>query len=900
MVWDHIPKDDLSPMMKHYVQIKEENPDCFIFYRLGDFYELFFDDAVEASRLLELTLTTRECGLEEPCPMCGVPHYTLDNYAAKLVDKGHKVCIVEQLEDPKKAVGLVKRGVTTILSPGTLTDPNNLDSKKNNYLISFYLHKQGLAFSFVDISTGDFDAGEDSLSFSPQEAINSWVQALQPRELIFIEDDANKEQINKLYKNFSDKGIFIRIIPLKALTVKELYNSLQKRLNRGMDKSLRSAYLAQIAANSLLDLIYEFRDEPLAHISKLKWMPAHSHLMMNAASRENLEISQNLEDRSSRNTLLSVLDKTRTAMGGRKLNSFLEFPLLDIGKINKRLDSVEALKNDLLSSKSLSTLLDRVYDLERLLSKLSFNRGNARDLLAFASSIESLDEIKSILDKMQEEGLRNLGAGMDSLRDLYNEISEAIVDEPPIGLNEGGMIREGYSKELDQIKEDSNLAKQNLIEYEIAEREKTGIKNLKIVFRKNQGYFIEVTRYYLNLVPDYYNRRQTLKNSERFVTDYLEVQAGRIMGSSDRLEALEYEIFLQLRDMVARSALRIQDTADRLAELDVYLSLAITASENNYVRPLFTDSDIIDIKGGRHPVIEIQDGIDFISNDLNIGQEDNRIHLITGPNMAGKSTYMRQSALIIIMAQMGSFVSADSCSLPIIDKIFTRIGARDRLASGDSTFMVEMKEMTDILKLASRNSFLILDELGRGTSTNDGLAIASSILEYLSDKLQAKTLFATHYHELVKLADNRRNIKNYTVLIEERDGSLIFLRKVKEGHVNRSYGIEVAGLSGLKPEILERARELLDYFEGSAYSQATFSQNKSEVKAEGAQSNISKGGLISSDNVSVKETDEYKKILKLIKEIAKKDIDRTSPMEALIDLSKYISQARDILESNND
>ena len=885
MVWENIDRSKLSPMMQHYVQIKEQHPDCLILYRLGDFYELFFDDALVGSRILELTLTGRDCGLDERCPMAGVPHHVVDSYTAKLVRAGYKVCLVEQMEDPREAVGLVKRGITRIITPGTVTDADNLERSEHNYLLLVYSYHQTLGLCYADLSTGRLEATE----IAPVErfalTVLDWVESLQPAEVILLDDEENQEINNSIHEYLSGKKVFLSRQNRGRIHIRDLHEGLRDRLPGGVPSIFRHHLVAQIALYALLETVYAYQDKPLEHLSSVAWVTPRRYLRMNAATRENLELIRNLEDATRRHTLLSVLDRTKTAMGSRKLADWIAFPLVDKNAIEARQNVVELFTHELSTRFTLREALENVYDLERLLSKLSFRRGNARDLLRFAQSLSTLPRIISTLSSQKNDCVSLLLEGLDPLTSLRAHILEAIVEEPPISVNEGNMIRDGYSKELDALKCGGEEARLALVAYEEQERERSGIRNLRIVYRKNQGYFLEVTRSNLDKIPEDYQRRQTLKNAERYTTPYLEMQANRIIGSSAQIEAMEFALFQALRDEVAAEAVRIQRVADTLADLDALLSLSQVADEQAYVRPIFmTEQEPIHIVDGRHPVVSAQPDVDFIANDLHIGEDNNRIQVITGPNMAGKSTYIRQNALLIIMAQMGSFVPAKSCHLPIVDQIFTRIGARDHLAKGESTFMVEMKEMADILHEASTQSFLVLDEVGRGTSTNDGLSIACAILEYLSQSLPAKTLFATHYHELTTLADSLPNLSNRRVQIEEEDGRLVFLHRVEEGAADRSYGIEVARLSGMPEEILTRAEELLFHLD----RQGTPSIDEGTVP-------ISAATLFAKDASSLSiahKIEKKKEENTLIRKLKELDINTLSPMEAFMELDDLIREAK--------
>lgn len=873
MVWDYIDFDALSPMMQHYVSTKRAYPDALILYRLGDFYEMFFEDAEVASRVLEIALTGKYCGLEERAPMCGVPHQAIDSYASKLVDRGYKVVIVDQMEDPAQAVGLVKRAVTRVLTPGTLTDADALEGKENNFLLGLYFYPKKVGLCYVDLSTGEIATTEEDLREDPVTFARNWISTIKPSELLLLMDEQNKATGQALVKYLEKTPLFISQLEVDVKKAAEARDRVERYLGPGGRKQVERQLIAALTVASVLDYIYAFQEEKLSHLNSLKWIESDQYMMINASSRENLELDRNLYDHSRRGSLLDVMDRTKTAMGGRLLGQWLDMPLMDIDRINRRLDGVEAFKERVTLSLPLRESLSKVYDLERLLGKFSYQRGNARDLLSLSLSLTPLPKIRDLILSSDSDSLHELFQSLDPLSDLKDLIDRAIVDEPPITITDGGMIRPGFSEDLDSIRQGSDEAKKALVKYEAEEKKRAGISNLRIIYRKNAGYFIEITKSNLDKVPEDYRRKQTLKNAERYTTDYLEAQAGRITGDETAIKEKEYAIFQSIRQTISDQAVRIQETAKRLAILDVLLALAKLATDENYVRPHLHKGgdDRIQIIDGRHPVVEVIQDEEFIGNDLIIGDEGNRIQIITGPNMAGKSTFMRQNALILIMAQMGSFVPAQSADLPITDKILTRIGARDHLQRGESTFMVEMREMAEILEEAGPASFLVLDEVGRGTSTNDGLSIAYAILEYLDRHDRPKTLFATHYHELTSLAEKKNAISNRKVDIKEEDGQLIFLRKVVEGMTDRSYGIEVAKLSGLPPEILVRADYILSHID--AINDLSF------VKE--------------ADKSSDHQEDFFDfKRQALLSDLAKLDVNILSPVQALTTLDRFIQEAR--------
>ncbi len=798
--------EKLTPMMQQYMRIKEENKDAILFFRLGDFYEMFFDDALTASKELEIALTRRECGLEEKAPMCGIPHHVSEPYINKLVGKGYKVAVVDQVEDPKMAKGLVKRSITRLVTPGTLIDLDMENQRDNNFLASIFHSKESFGVSYIDITTGELKTTEITNSLDPERDLLDFLVKINPREIIINERLDYKYLTNYI----ENKNIYYSIYDIRSLEVGKNLDFLRTYLDRASIKIVEKRLYALMSLVSLIDYVYLFQDSKLDHISGLDYVEASKFLQIDANTRENLELHRNLNDGSRKNSLLAVLDKSKTAMGARKINSWLEFPLIRTDEINFRLNLIEYFYNNTLKRMELLELLSTIYDLERILSKVSYGRANARDLLALKTSIENIPEIIKILEGLDSKEVDHILKSFDSLEDLYDLIDRSIVEEAPTTITEGNLIKKGFNEKLDRLKYQSVEGKKLLLEYEKDEKEKTGIKNLKVAYNKNTGYYIELTKSNIASAPDYYVRRQTLKNSERYITDRLNEISDMILGSQADTVDLEYEIFNQIRQTISSNTTRIKNTSNAIANLDAILSLSQVAVDNNYVRPSFNEEGLIEIKDGRHPVIEESlKAVDFIPNDSLIGGEDNLIQIITGPNMAGKSTYMRQVALIIIMAHMGSFVPASQANISICDAIFTRIGASDNLAKGESTFMVEMKEMSNIIKNATDKSFIVLDEVGRGTSTNDGLSIAYAIVEYISENLRAKTLFATHYHELTLLEENYDNIVNLKVDIDESQGDLVFLRKIFKGKADKSYGIEVAKLSGIPDGIISRANYIL-------------------------------------------------------------------------------------------
>ncbi len=800
---------ELTPMMQQYMKTKEDYKDCILFYRLGDFYEMFFDDAVTASKELDLTLTGKSCGLEERAPMCGVPYHAVDTYLNKLVSKGYKVAICEQLEDPATAKGIVKRDVIRIVTPGTILNTEGMDETKNNYLMCVVYLTDRFGLSVADVTTGDYQVTE----LDSAEKLTDEIYRFSPAELICneafymsgVDIDMLRERLN-LSVSALDAWYFDEALCVRALTEHFHVHSLE-----GL--GLADYDCGVIAAGALLQYLQETQKTSLSHLSRLVPYVTGKYMVLDGATRRNLELTETLREKKKHGSLLGVLDKTKTAMGARTLRKYIEQPLIDKKAINRRLDMVEELKDNAISREEIREYLGPVYDMERLLSRITYQSANPRDLKAFQSSLSMLPSIKYILQDMQCAGLKELEKNLDPLEDLCSLIDRSITDDPPLAMKEGGIIRDGYNEEVDRLRSAKTDGKEWIAKLEEQEKEKTGIKNLRIRYNKVFGYYIEVTNSFRDLVPDYYTRKQTLANAERYTIPELKELEDTILGAEDRLCALEYDLYSQVRDRLGEEVIRIQQTARAVAELDALASLSLVAEQNRYVRPKINEKGIIDIRDGRHPVVEKMIPNDmFIANDTYLDDKKKRISVITGPNMAGKSTYMRQSALIVLMAQMGSFVPASSADIGIVDRIFTRVGASDDLASGQSTFMVEMSEVANILRNATSKSLVILDEIGRGTSTFDGLSIAWAVIEYLSSSKQhgAKTLFATHYHELTELEGKIDNVNNYCIAVEENGDDILFLRKIVPGGADKSYGIQVAKLAGVPPEVIERAKELVE------------------------------------------------------------------------------------------
>ena len=803
---------EYSPMMQHYLDTKKEYSDCILFYRLGDFYEMFFDDAITVSRELEITLTGKECGQPQRAPMAGVPFHAAENYIARLISKGYKVAICEQMEDPKEAKGMVKREVIRVVTPGTVIESNLLEEKKNNYIMSIY--KTGIYYGIAicDVSTGDFYATEikennnfskllDEISrYTPSEIIVNTMMFESKSDISKIKDRFNVYVSLEKDENFVDETELLF----------NMYNVLDENGNKIKKEDENS--LSIPAINALLTYLTETQKTNLDHINTIKIYSITKYMALDINARRNLELTEKMRDKSKKGTLLWVLDKTSTSMGGRLLRRWINDPLIDVKQINKRLDSVKELKNSLILRGDITESLKKVYDIERLAGKIAYGNANGRDLISLKNSVAQLPEIKQILAKAESPLLKDLYDELDTLQDIYELIENSIVEEPPISVKEGGIIKLGYDEEIDTLKKATTEGKTWIVNLEAKEREETGIKGLKVGFNKVFGYFIEVTKSNLSMVPDRYIRKQTLTNCERYVTEELKNLENQILGAEEKVINLEYKAFTEIREKIEHQIQRIQKASAIVATLDVLVSFATVAEDMNYVKPEVDESGIIDIKDGRHPVIEkMCSAGEFVPNDTYLDKNDNRLAIITGPNMAGKSTYMRQVALITLMAQIGSYVPASSAKIGVVDKIFTRVGASDDLSMGQSTFMVEMMEVATILKEATANSLVILDEIGRGTSTYDGLSIAWAVAEYIADKTEcgAKTLFATHYHELTELEEKVEGVKNYSIAVKEKGEDIVFLRKIVNGGTDESYGVHVARLAGVPTNVTKKANEIL-------------------------------------------------------------------------------------------
>ena len=871
---------DLTPMMQQYLETKNSYKDCILFYRLGDFYEMFFEDALVASKELEITLTGKSCGLEERAPMCGVPHHAVEGYLNKLVSKGYKVAICEQVEDPKIAKGIVKREVVRIVTPGTNTNPQAIDERKNNYIMCITYLPEKIGISVADVTTGDYFVTEveslkkltdELMKYSPSEIIcndafllsgidvedlrgrfHICVNTLEPH---YFDDDACKKCLMKHFKVNVLTGLGIEDFPVGV-----------------------------IASGALLLYLYETQKNDLSHFTHLVPYLPSKFMLLDSSTRRNLELVETLREKQKRGSLLWVLDKTKTAMGGRCLRSYIEQPLIEKDEINARLDAIEELNKDTVSRDELREYLNPIYDLERLLGRISYKTANPRDLIAFASSLRMLPHIKTVLKSFEKQLLNQINGEIDDLQDIYHLIDDSIMEEPPILIREGGIIKDGFNELIDNLRKAKTEGKSWLAKLEEDDRQRTGIKNLKIKYNKVFGYYFEVTNSYKDLVPEDYIRKQTLANAERYTTPQLKELEDTILNAEDKLVALEYELFCEIRDAIAGEIERIQRSAKAVAKLDVFTSLSFVAERNGYIRPKLNDKGLIDIKDGRHPVVEKMIVNDmFVSNDTYLDNGNNCISIITGPNMAGKSTYMRQTALIVLMAQIGCFVPAAKANIGIVDRIFTRVGASDDLSSGQSTFMVEMNEVANILRNATPNSLLILDEIGRGTSTFDGLSIAWAVIEHISNRkfLGAKTLFATHYHELTELEGKMGNVNNYCIAVKEKGDDIVFLRKIVKGGADKSYGIQVAKLAGVPDIVINRAKEIVaelcdnDIIEKI---QSITVGNKTETK----KTTVPKDEDL--DQLSLFDTVKDEDIINEIKEL---DISNLTPIDALNTLDRF-------------
>ncbi len=797
-----------TPMMQQYLDIKNQYKDCIMFYRVGDFYEMFFDDALTASKALEITLTGKDCGQEERAPMCGVPYHAYEVYANRLIEQGYKVAICEQVEDPKQAKGLVKRDVIQIITPGTNLSTQNLKEGQNNYIMSIYAFDNAYGIAVADITTGE----ARTCQVTSQEKCKDEINKYQPSEIICNETLLCQDWDWDYYRE--RLHITISAIDDWHFNEEQAANCLLKHFKvQSLEAlGLKDRSLTVIASGALMEYLIETQKSSLDHMNRLELYAVDDYMILDSSTRRNLELTETLRDKEKRGSLLWVLDKTKTAMGARLLRTYIEQPLIRKDRIEERLDAIEQLNREAINREELREYLNPIYDLERLMTRISLKTANPRDLISFKTSLSYLPYIRQLLAGYPSGLLHQIYEDLDGLEDIHQLLEDSIIEDPPLQIKEGGIIKDGYLEHIDELKHAKTDGKQWLAELETKEREASGIKNLKIKYNKVFGYYFDVTNSYKELVPEHFIRKQTLANSERYTTEELDKLADTILGSEDKLCALEYETFCDIREKISGEIKRVQRTAHAVAMLDVMASLAYVTEQNHYIRPVMNEEGRLKMQGGRHPVVEKMIPNDlFIRNDTELDINENRIAIITGPNMAGKSTYMRQTALIVLLAQMGCYVPADQADIGIVDRIFTRVGASDDLASGQSTFMVEMSEVANILRNATVNSLLILDEIGRGTSTYDGLSIAWSVVEYISNfhRLGAKTLFATHYHELTELEGQLPGVHNYCIAVKEQGDDIVFLRKIMRGGADRSYGIQVAKLAGLPQDVIERANEIL-------------------------------------------------------------------------------------------
>ncbi|HAG68917.1 MAG TPA: DNA mismatch repair protein MutS [Lachnospiraceae bacterium] len=861
-------------MMQNYMETKKEYPDCILMYRLGDFYEVFFDDALLCSKELGLTLTGKSCGLEERAPMCGVPYHSVESYVNKLIQNGRKVAICEQMEDPKEAKGLVRREVTRIVTPGTNLDIAALDETKNNYLMCIACMPFSFGISVCDITTGEFLSTE----VDSTEALLDEIYRFEPTEIIcneaFLLSGTDIEELK--YR----LSVTVYTLENRYFDDRLCEDILKKhfRVQSLEALGLASGSLSVIASGALLKYLSELhKGAEISHINTLSAFKASSFMLLDAATRRNLELTETMRDKQKKGSLFGVLDKTKTAMGARALRAFIEQPLIKKKEIEERLNAVEDLYNNNVAREELREYLNPVYDLERLMSRISYRTANPRDLIAFAGSVSMLPHIKALKSDFSSRELKKLVEELDPLKDLCKLITDSIEEDPPVTIREGGIIKSSFNEKVEELRRAKTEGKRWLSELEEKDRERTGIKNLRIRYNKVFGYYFEVTNSFKALVPPDYIRKQTLTNAERYTTDELKELEDTILNAEDKLFSLEYELFNEVRDRISGEVDRVLKSARTVARLDALASLAAVAVKNNYVRPVLNEKGVIDIKGGRHPVVETMIENDlFVDNDTYLDNND-RISIITGPNMAGKSTYMRQSALIVLMAQIGSFVPARSADIGLVDRIFTRVGASDDLASGQSTFMVEMTEVANILRNSTSKSLIILDEIGRGTSTFDGLSIAWAVVEYIANEkhLGGKTLFATHYHELTELEGKISSVRNYCVAVKEQGEDIVFLRKIVKGGADKSYGIQVARLAGVPEEVTKRAKELVEQLSDN---DITINIKMPEEGKAPAGRKVKRYDEVDLLQMSLFDTVKDDDIINEIKEL---DIDRMTPMEAL-------------------
>jgi len=839
------------------MDIKEQYADAILFFRMGDFYEMFFEDAEIAARVLDIALTSRNKGGGKKTPMAGIPHHSADSYIAKLINQGFKVAICEQLEDPSEANGIVERDVIRVITPGTVIENELLNDKDNNYLAAAVLFENVFGFSYIDISTGEFYVTE--ISANLEEKLWDEIDRIQPREIIVGDIIKEKDK----FKMLSKRDQFLQN-NVRLGKVKKARNFLIDHFNTNSLSGfgLEEYNAGILAAGEILKFVSDTQKRTLKHINKVNLYNLNDYMIIDSATRRNLELTTTIRDKKKNGSLLDILDRTETSMGGRMINKWINQPLINKSIIDKRLDSIEELTDNFISLQTIRNNIDGIYDLERILTKITYGSANARDLAALRYSLERLPELKKNLSLLNKSYFKELNRDLDTLEDILEQLNLSIVDDPPVSLREGGIIKDGYNSELDDIRDVMRNGRKWITNLQKSERERTDISSLKVGYNKVFGYYIEITKANLDKVPENYTRKQTLANSERYITPELKEKEAMVLGAEEKVNDLEYDLFVEVREMIAENIERIKKTAMVVATVDVLGALALLAVENNYKRPIITDDMTIEISEGRHPVVEKMVDQDFVPNDTILNAEEQRFIIITGPNMSGKSTYMRQVALIVLMAQMGSFVPSETAKIGLVDRIFTRVGASDDLTTGQSTFMVEMNEVANIINNATDKSLVILDEVGRGTSTYDGLSIAWAVSEYINDKnkIGARSLFATHYHELTKLDEELQGIKNYNVLVEEDENGVHFLHKIIPGKANDSYGIEVAKLAGLPDDLIKNASNILNYLESSDQKELNISSIESSILKEDITSdnltkeNLSKDIFSNSDNKTSENT----------------------------------------------
>lgn len=863
----YIDKNKLTPMMKQYFEVKDKYPDCILFFRLGDFYEMFFEDAIVASKTLEIALTGKSCGLDEKAPMCGVPFHSANSYISKLVEAGYKVAIGEQLEDPSSVKGIVKRDVIQVVTPGTVIEGSLLENKKNNYLLSLYKDNDNIGLTYVDISTGEVNA-----TYLTSDKIVEEIAKIHPSEIIindlsFIPSLQNIITLNNIYINENFKESYLDTNILRKYFTDNYLNSLKFD-----DKNL-----INLSLSMLLNYIYSTQKQVTSNINNINIYNSNEYMVLDMFTRNNLELTQTIRGNKKKGSLLHVLDKTSTAMGGRLMRKYVEEPLINKSKIDERLSVIQELKDDFMLREDLIDILKNIYDIERICGKVAFEKVTPKEMIHLKNSIEKLPSLKNIINSSNANILKKYIKNLDNLEDIFSLIEKAILEEPSLTIKDGNIIKSDFNNELKELRDISQNGAFLIKEIENREREKIGVKSLKIGFNKVFGYYIEISKAWLDNIDldSSYIRKQTLSNSERFITPELKEIEDKILNAQDKIKLLEYDIFVNIRNEIYSNINRIQSTCKIIANIDVFVSFATVAYINNYVKPNINENNKLDIKNGRHPVVECIVGEEnFVANDTYLNTDENIINIITGPNMAGKSTYMRQTAIIALMAHIGSFVPAEYADIPIIDRIFTRVGASDDLSQGQSTFMVEMSEVSLILKNATDKSLVILDEIGRGTSTYDGISLAWSIVEYIQKNIKCKTLFATHYHELTDLENKFKDIKNYSIAVKEDNEGIVFLRKIIPQGADKSYGIYVAQLAKLPDEVINRSKEILKDLEKNHIDNAIFINESSEFNYERI---ISENEKISSNQISFDTIDT----ISLNDEILNLDILNMTPLDAI-------------------